>query len=89
MTIVRSSIDLWERFFRDAPDAVLVVQRDGAIVDANDQAARLFGYAADELTELRVDTLLPERFRHDHQHLRDGFIGLDRSNPTTTSTAPP
>ena len=42
-----------------APDAMIVSRRNGRILMANAQAARLFGYSADELLGERVDTLVP------------------------------
>jgi protein-histidine pros-kinase len=52
-----------------APDAMVIVDRDGRIVLVNSQTERLFGYARDELLGRPVETLVPERFHGVHpQH---------------------
>jgi PAS domain S-box-containing protein len=48
------------------PDAVLVADRNGCIVQANAQAVVLFGYARNELLGQPVEMLLPERSRAQH-----------------------
>ncbi len=56
------------------PDATIVVRQDGRIAFANTQAERLFGYTRDELMGLRLETLLPERFRESHaKHVAQYF----------------
>lgn len=57
----------------NAPDALLVADESGDIVLANLAAARLFGYAKAQLETMRVEDLMPERFRADHAGRRAGF----------------
>jgi protein-histidine pros-kinase len=52
--------------FESTPDSVIMVNATGAIVLANLQAQRLFGYAEGELSGRQIDTLLPQRLRHAH-----------------------
>src|SRR5215471_18912334 len=47
-----------------APDAMLIVDQDGRIVLANNQAAQLFGYASGELDGQKVEMLVPTRYRY-------------------------
>ncbi|WP_228892673.1 sensor histidine kinase [Pseudoduganella aquatica] len=56
-----------------ATDPVLIVDRGGAIALANPALEALFGYTQEQLQGLPVETLIPERFRHGHQALREGY----------------
>jgi len=58
-----------------APAGVLVAAENGRILYANAALARLFGYEAAALLKLRVEDLLPERYRAAHSVFRAGFAG--------------
>ncbi len=53
-----------------APDALLVVDAEGLIVFANDQAERLFGWSQEDLFGERIEQLVPERFAEAHPRRR-------------------
>jgi PAS domain S-box-containing protein len=55
------------------PDAVVAVDRQGTIVQVNSQAQELFGYERKELIGQRVEMLVPESYRHQHEHHRETF----------------
>ena len=57
---------MFEGLFRFAPDAILVMNHEGAIVQANQEAERLFGYAREELIGLDHDVVVPDRFHERH-----------------------
>lgn len=48
------------------PNAILLTDREGRIVQANAQCQRLFGYRPAELLGQPVEMMLPERLRHRH-----------------------
>ena len=55
------------------PDAIVAVNQDGVIVQVNSQTEVLFGYTRGELIGQRVEILVPERQRQQHQHHRGRF----------------
>ncbi len=62
-----------------APDAMIVVNREGEIVLVNSQVERVFGYTSNELLGQRVEMLMPERFRAAHPVHRTGFFAEART----------
>ncbi|HEX7964799.1 MAG TPA: PAS domain S-box protein [Gammaproteobacteria bacterium] len=56
-----------------APNAMVMVDERGAIVLANPQAEKLFGYTAAELAGKPVEMLVPMRYRGDHAAQREGY----------------
>jgi two-component system, sensor histidine kinase PdtaS len=79
---------LWEsaehfrQLVESAPNAMVIVNRDGVIEMVNAQAERVFGYARAELLGQRVEMLVPERFRASHPGMRGAFFADLRSRPT-------
>jgi PAS domain S-box-containing protein len=65
--------------FESTPDSVIMVNATGAIVLANEQAQRLFGYAEGELSGRQIDTLLPQRLRHAHVGHRARYFDQPRT----------
>ena len=57
---------LYRTVVESAPTGVVVVDGRGAIVLANRETERLFGYARDELVGQSIEILVPERFREQH-----------------------
>jgi PAS domain S-box-containing protein len=64
------------------PDAILIVEREtGRIAYANAVAEGMFGYRRDELRDLAIEQLLPERFRERHQAHRSAYDAAPRARP--------
>ena len=70
---IRLSGELAQNVLELAPDATVVVDREGTIVFANAQVERTFGYAPNELAGQSVDVLLPARFHPKHAEHRARF----------------
>jgi PAS domain S-box-containing protein len=76
----------YKTIFESAPDGILVVDRDGGIVDANAEAVRLFGYAWGDLVGMTVEQLVPEAARDRHAAHRDHFHAHARRRPMGVGT---
>ena len=71
----------FQALYESAPDAMVIVNRDGRIILVNSQVERLFGYGRPELLGQPVELLMPQRFRHPHPRRRSTYFGERRVRP--------
>jgi protein-histidine pros-kinase len=64
-----------------APDAIIVVDRDGRILLVNGQTERLFGYSRAELLGLAVEVLVPARLAGGHPEHRRRYVADPHLRP--------
>ncbi len=64
-----------------SPDALLVIDDHGVILEANAAVAELFGYALTELLGQQVDLLLPARLRERHVRHRTTYLAQPHTRP--------
>jgi PAS domain S-box-containing protein len=72
---------LLDQVFALVPDALVLVDGEGRIVQANPQADRLFGYSEGELAGLSIEQLMPEDARHRHRAHRTAYMAQPRVRP--------
>jgi two-component system, sensor histidine kinase len=65
--------ELARRALEAAPDAMLIIDASGTIRYTNRQVFTLFGYPHDEMIGLRIEQLMPERFRSRHVAHREHY----------------
>ena len=68
-------------FLEAAPDAMLVVDHEGHIVQINRQGLRLFGYTEAELLNQSVEVLVPSAVRGQHAARREAYLNMPAARP--------
>jgi len=61
------------------PEALIIVNHEGRIIQVNRQTSLLFGYDASELLGKEIEVLLPASFKGKHMGFRNNYL----SNPST------
>ena len=59
-----------------APNAMMLVNKEGQIVLVNLQAEKLFGFKREELIDQAVEIIIPPRYRHSHIGFRNMFSAM-------------
>jgi PAS domain S-box-containing protein len=81
MTATPRSEDWFRALLEGAPDAIIGVDGDGAIVLVNAETERLFGYTRAEIVGQPIEVLLPERLRQKHVADRDAYLARPTTRP--------
>ena len=64
----------FEALFNSATMAIIVVDKQGVIVMANEYANSLFAYMNDSMVGQLLETLIPQRYHHNHVGHRNHYI---------------
>ena len=67
--------------FEASPDAMLIVDSDGVILDLNPQALAMFGWSREEMEGSGVERLVPAGSRARHQEHRHHYADAPRPRP--------
>ena len=64
----------FQALLESAPDAMVIVNREGQIVLVNAQTEKLFGYQREEIIGEKIELLMPKRYVKQHVYHRDGYF---------------
>ena len=67
--------------FEFAPDAMIIVDKEGKIQKVNAQLERIFLYKRDDLICKQIEILIPKRFQSNHFKHRDEYIQSPKVRP--------
>ncbi|HUI44333.1 MAG TPA: sigma 54-interacting transcriptional regulator [Terriglobia bacterium] len=70
---------IFHDFFVSSPDAVIVADAHGAILEVNPRAEELFGYSRAEMLGQPVEMLIPDRLRTAHTGHRRAYEAAPRT----------
>lgn len=79
--IQRSDLKRLQPILEASADAVLLVDADGIILEANDRVEELLGYSPEELQGEPVELLVPEPLRDRHHSLRERYVDDPQQRP--------
>jgi PAS domain S-box-containing protein len=74
-------IKKFEALFQYATLPILLVDKSGTIILANQQAMDLFDYGSSVITTLKVEDLIPPRYRDKHISHRNGYDKRPENRP--------
>ncbi len=71
----------FEALFQYATMPIILVNKEGDIILANEQALSLFDYKQNEITKVKVEDLIPMRFRGNHEQHRNRYENKPENRP--------
>ncbi len=71
--MIQGSSVKFKEIFEGSSEGIVIVNKEGIIVEANPASERIFRYDSEELVGQALDSLLPGRLREKHHQYRDQF----------------
>jgi PAS domain S-box-containing protein len=68
-----NNLEVLKSIIESSAEGIVIANKEGAILLANPQSERLFGYAPGELLNRKIEDLIPDRFRRSHQAHRERY----------------
>lgn len=72
--IQNNTVFKFQNFLESVPDAIVLIEQNGSIKYVNFQTEVLFGYNKFEIIGNKIELLMPSRFKHSHQKLRQNYM---------------
>lgn len=86
---IREAEERFRGVLESAPDAMVIVDREGRIELVNKQTEKLFGYTRRELIGKTIAMLMPARFRKSHALKHEDYIASLANRPMAEGSAFP
>jgi len=71
----------FQTLFNAAADAMLLVDDEGCVVQANPVALTLLDYTTEQINGLKIEALMPESYRHQHHKHREAYSKSPEKRP--------
>ncbi len=79
ISIRKKSEAKFRGLLESAPDAMVIVNKEGNIQLINAQTEKIFDYKRDEIIGKKIEILIPDRFKGIHPGHREGFFAEPRT----------